>query len=87
MLLNCGAGEKTFESPLDWKIKPVNSKGNQPWIFIGRTVTEDESPILWPPDADSLEKIWLTGKDPNAGKDWMQKEKRVSEEEKVRKHH
>ena len=55
--------EKTLESPLDSKVKPVNLKGNEPWIFIGRT--DAEAPILWPPDA----KSWLTGKDPDAGKD------------------
>jgi len=60
--------EKTLESPLDYKeIKPVSPKGNQSWTFIGRTDAEAETPILWPPDA----KNWLTGKDPNAGKDWM----------------
>ena len=64
--------EKTFESPLDSKeIKPVNSKGNQPWIFIGRTDAEAEAPILWPPGV----KSWLVGKDPDAGKDWRHKEK------------
>ena len=57
--------EKTLESPLDCKIKPVNPKGNQPCIFIGRTNAEDEAPILWPPDV----KIRLIGKDPDAGKD------------------
>ena len=58
--------EKTLESPLDSKkIKLANPKGNQPWIFIGRTDTEAEAPILWLPDA----KNWLTGKDVNAGKD------------------
>ena len=56
--------EKILESPLDGKIKPVNSKGNQPWIFIGRTDAEVEALILWPPDA----KGWLTGKDPDGGK-------------------
>ena len=57
--------EKTLESPLDSKmIKPVNPKGNQLWIFIGRADTEDETPILWPPDA----KSWLIGKDPDSGK-------------------
>ena len=57
--------KRTLESPLDCKdIKPVNPKGNQPWLFIGRTDTEAESPILWPPDV----KVWLTGKDPDAGK-------------------
>ena len=64
--------EKTPESPLDCKeIKPVHPKGNQSWIFIGRTDAEAETPILWPPDA----KNWLTGKDPDAGKDWRQEEK------------
>ena len=64
--------EKTLESPLDSKeIKPVNSKGNQPWIFTGRTDAEAEAPILWPPDV----KSWLVGKDPDAGKDWRHKEK------------
>ena len=57
--------EKTPESPLDWKIKPVNPKGNQPWIFIGRTDAKAETPILWPPDV----KKRLIGKDPDAGKD------------------
>ena len=56
---------KTLESPLDWKeVKPVNPKGNQPWIFIGRTDVEAETPILWPPDV----KTWLIRKDPDAGK-------------------
>ena len=60
--------QKTLESPLDYKeIKPVNPKGNQAWIFTGRT--GPEAPILWPPDA----KSWLIGKDPDAGKDWSQK--------------
>ena len=71
MLLNCGAGEDS-ESPLDCKeIKPVNTKVNQPWIFIERTDAEAETPILWPPDT----KSWLIGKDPDAGKDWGQEEK------------
>ena len=70
--------EKTFESPLDSKeIKSVNPKGNQPWIFIGRTDAEVEAPIFWPPD----EKSQLIGKDPDAGKDWKQKEKGVAEDE------
>ena len=69
--------EKTTESPLDSKeIKPVNPKGNQPWVFIGGTDAEAETPILWPPDA----KSWLIGKDPDAGKDWKQKEKEVTED-------
>ena len=66
MLLNCGV-----ESPLYFKeIKPVNAKGNQPWILIGRTDAEAETPILWPPDMNSQ----LIGKDSNAGKDWMKAE-------------
>ena len=72
--------EKTLESPLDSKkIKPINPKGNQPWIFIGRTDVETEAPILWPPDVKSL----LIRKDPDAGKDWRQEEKRVTEDEMV----
>ena len=73
--------EKTLESPSDSKeIKPINSKGNQPWIFIGRT--DAEAPILWPPDAQS----WLIGKDPDAGKDWRQ-EKGMTENKMVRWYH
>ena len=76
--------EKTLESPLDCKeIKPVNPKGNQSWIFIGRTHAEAETPILWPPNA----KNWLLGKDPDAGKDWGQEEKRMTEDEMVGWHH
>ena len=61
--------EKTLESPLDCnEIQPVHPKGNQSWIFIGRTDAEAETPLLWPPDA----KSWLILKDPNAGKDWRQ---------------
>ena len=64
--------EKTLESPLDCKeIQPVHPKGNQLWIFTGRTNVETETPRLWPPDA----KNWLTGKDLDAGKDWRQDEK------------
>ena len=75
---------KTLESPLDCKeMKPVNPKGNQPWIFIGRTDAEVEAPILWPPDA----KSWLIWKDPDAGKDWRQEEKGVTEDEMVGWHH
>ena len=75
--------EKTPESPLDSKeIKPVNLKGNQPWIFTGRTDTKAEIPILWPPDV----KNQLIGKDPDAGKDWGQKEKRASEDEMAGRH-
>ena len=73
--------EKTIESPSDCKeIKPVNPKENQSWIFTGRTDTEAEAPILWPLDAKSR----FIGKDPNAGKDWEQKEKGVAEDEMVR---
>ena len=83
MLLNCGV-EETLESPLDYKeIQPVNPKGNQSWIFIGRTDTEAETPILWPPDV----KNWLIGKDPDAGKDWRQEDKGMSEDEMVGWHH
>ena len=76
--------EKTLESPLDCKeILPVNPKGNQSWIFIGRTDAEAETPILWPPDA----KNWLVGKDPDAGKDWRWEEKGTTEDEVVGWHH
>ena len=69
--------EKTLESPCDCKeIQPVHPKGNHSWIFIGRTDAEAEIPILWPPDA----KNWLIGKDHDAGKDWRQKEKGTTEE-------
>ena len=72
--------EKTLESPLDSKeIKSVHPRGNQLWIFIGRTETEAEASILWPPD----EKSWLIGNDPDAGKDWRQEEKRTRENEMV----
>ena len=76
--------EKTLESPLDCKeIKPVNLKGNQSWIFSGRTDAEAEAPILWPPDA----KNWFTGKDPDAGKNWRQEEKGMREDEMIGWHH
>ena len=69
--------EKTLESPLDNKeTKPVNPKGNQPWRFIGRADAEAEDPIVWPAHG----KNWLIGKDPGAGKDWRQKEKKVAED-------
>ena len=75
--------EKTLESPLDCKeSKPVNPKGDQPWTFIRRTEAEAEAPVLWPPDA----KSWLTGKDSDAGKDWRQEKKGVTEEEIVGRH-
>ena len=70
--------EKTLDSPLDCKeIQLVNYKGNQSWIFIGRTDAEAETPILWPPDA----KSWLIWKDPDAGKNWRQEEKGTTEGE------
>ena len=75
---------KTLESPLNCKeIQPVNPKGNQFWIFIGRTDVEAKAPILWPPEA----KSWLIGKDPDGGKDWGQKEKGATENEIVGWHH
>ena len=76
--------EKTLESPLDWKeIKSVNPKGNQSWICIGRTDVETETLILWPPDVQN----WLIGKDPDAGKDWRQEEKGMTEDEMMGWHH
>ena len=76
--------EKTLESPLDCKeIQPVHPKGNQPWIFIGRTDAEADTLILWPPDV----KNWIIGKDPDAGKDWRQEEKGTMEDEIVGWHH
>ena len=69
--------EKTLESPLDWKeIQPVHPKGNQSWIFIGRTDAEAETSKLWPPD----EKNWVIGKDPDSGKDWRQKKSMTEDE-------
>ena len=76
--------EKTLESPLDCKeIQPVHPKGNQSWIFIGRTDAEAETPILWPPDA----KNRLIGKDPDAGKDLRWEEKGMAEDDMVGWHH
>ena len=75
--------KKTLESPLDCKIKPVNPKGNQPWILIGRTEAEAETLILWAPDVNR----WLTGKDLDAGKDWRQKEKETAKDKMIRYHH
>ena len=76
--------EKTLESPLDYKeIQPVHPKGNQPWISIGRTDAEAETPILWTPNA----KNWLIWKDPDSGKDWRQEEKGMTEGEMVGWHH
>ena len=76
--------ETTLESPLDCKeIEPVHPKGDQSWVFIGRTDSEAEATILWPPDA----KSWLIGKDPDAGKDWRCEEKGTTEHELVGWHH
>ena len=76
--------ENTLESPLDCKkIQPVHPKRNQSWIFIGMTDAVAETPILWPPDM----KNWLIGKDPDAGKDWRQEEKGVTEDEMFVWHH
>ena len=75
--------EKTLKSPSDSKeIKPVNPKGNQSWILIGKTEAEAEAPVLWTPDV----KSWLIGKDPDAGKDWRQ-EKGTTEDEMVEWRH
>ena len=76
--------EKTLESPLDCKeIQSVHPKGDQSWVFIGRTDIEAETPILWPIDT----KSWLICQDPDAGKDWRQEEKRTTEDEMVWWHH
>ena len=77
-LSKCGDGEDAWESLNSKEIKPVNLKGNQPWIFIGKTDTETEAPILWPYDV----KSWLIGKDPDAGENWGQ-EKGVTEDQMV----
>ena len=68
---------KTLEGPLDSKDRSVNPKGNQSWIFIGRTDAEAEASILWPPNT----KSWLIRKDPDAGKDWRQEEKGMTEQD------
>ena len=76
--------EKTIESPLDCKeIQPVHPKGNQSWVFIGRTDVEAETPVLWPPHA----KSWLIEKDSDAGRDWGQEEKGTTEDEMAGWHH
>ena len=76
--------EKTLESPLDCKeIQPVHPKGDQPWVFIGRTDAEAETPVFWPPH----EKSWLTGKDPDTGRYWGQKEKGMTGDEMAGWHH
>ena len=76
--------EKTLESPLDSKeLQPVHPKGNQSWIFIGRTDADAETPVLWPPDGMN----WLTRKDPDTGKDWRQEESGTTEDEMVGWHY
>ena len=76
--------EKTLEIPLDYKgSQPVHPKENQFWILIGRTDAETEAPIIWPPDV----KNWLIWKEPDAGKDWKQEEKGMTEHEMVGWHH
>ena len=80
MLLNCGVEEDSWDCK---EIQSVNPKGNQAWIFIGRTDAEAETPKLWPPDT----KNWLTGKGPDAGKDCRQEEEMTTEDEMVGWHH
>ena len=76
--------EKTLVSPLDYKeIQPVHPEGDKSWVFIGRTDAEAETPILWPPHV----KSWLIGKDPDAGRDWGQEEKGMTEDEMTGWHH
>ena len=83
MLMNCGL-EKTLESPLDYKeIQPVHSEGDQPWDFFGRNDAKAETPVLWPPHA----KRWLIRKDSDAGRDWRQEEKGMTEDEMAGWHH
>ena len=83
MLLNCGVGEDSWES-LDCKeIQPVPSKGDQSWVFIGRTDAKAETPVLWPPHV----KSWLIGEDSDAGRDWGQEEKGTTEDEMAGWHH
>ena len=77
MLSNCGVEEDSWESLGQQGDQTSHSKGNQPWIFIGRTDGEAEAPILWPPDA----KSHLIGKDPDDGKDWRQKDKGITKDE------
>ena len=83
MLLNCGVGGDSWDSLGLQGHQPIHPKGNQSWIFIGRTDTETEPPLLWPPDVMD----WLIGKDPDAGKDWRQEEKGTTEDEMVGWHH
>ena len=83
MLLNCSVGEDSWESLGLQEIQPVHPKGDQSWLFIGRTDAEAETPILWPPDAESG-LIW---EDPDVGKDWGQEEKGTTEDEMIGWHH
>ena len=84
MLLNCGAGDFLIKSPLGCKeIQPVHPKGDQSWVFIGRTDAKAETPLLWPPDAKSC----LIRKDPDAERDWGQEEKGMTEDEMAAWHH
>ena len=76
--------EKTLETPLDWQeIQPVHPKGDQSWVYTGRTDAEAETPVLWPPHV----KSWLIGKDPDAGSDWGREEKGTTEDEMAGWHH
>ena len=77
MFLNCGVGEDSWESLELKESQPFHPKGDQSWIFIGRIDAKAETPVFWPPDAENQ----LIGKDPDAGKDWGQEEKRVAEDE------
>ena len=83
MLLNCGVGEDSWESLGLHEIQPVHSKGDQSWVFFGRNDAKAETPVLWPPDS----KSWLIGKDSNAGRDWGQEEKGMTEDEMTGWHH
>ena len=83
MLWNCGVGEDSWESLGLKEIQPVHPKGDQSWVFTGRTDAEAETLILWPPNA----KSWLIWKDPDAGKDWGQEEKGTTVDEMIGWHH
>ena len=83
MLLNCGVGEDSWESLGLQGDPPIHPKGDQSWVFIGRTDAEAETPIFWPPDT----KSWLIRKDPDAGKDWGQEERGMTEDEMVGWHY
>ena len=90
MILETGSVVYSVALCVEWwlelteeEIQPVNPKGNQSWMFIGRTDAQAETPMLWPPDV----KNWLIGKDPDAGKDWRQEEKGITEDEMIGWHH